>query len=101
MPPPREPSPKAKSAALKVRQQHASTIWDRSIGGTVTLRGSTKHHWETLLRKGIVTSYVARRVLREVPWPDDVTPLERVASEEQIKAILDSGYGVLENEDVG
>lgn len=89
-----------RTATLKVRQQLVSTIWDRTIGGEVTLRGSTRHHWETMARKATMIGHVARRMLTEIAWPDDVTPLENVATEDQVKAIMNSGYDALEKSHV-
>src|SRR3546814_10011567 len=81
MPSAREPSAADRAAAKSARMMAARSIWDRTIGGEITLRGSTKHHWGVILRKGLVMEHVARRMITELAWPDDVTPLEKVADE--------------------
>lgn len=92
---PREPSKVDVAAARKARGVAARSIWDRTIGGEVTLRGSTKHHWQTMVHKSVLIGHVARRMLTEINWPDDVTPLEKVATEKQVEAIFNSGYDAL------
>jgi hypothetical protein len=83
----------SKSAAAAV----AKTIWDRRLGvSDVVLKTATKHHFQTLDRKGIAMQHVARRFLTEIAWPDDHTPLPRCASAAQVTAILDSAHDVLD-----
>lgn len=93
----REPSKTDVAAAATARLAASRSIWDKTIGGEITLRGSTRHHWQTIVRKGHVMAHVGQRMLTEIDWPDDVTPLEKIATEADVKRIVESGYVALES----
>lgn len=86
------------SAAKAVAKKNADTIWNRVIGGTITVGGSTKHHWQTVARKSVAMGHISHRMLTEIEWPDDVTPLEKIATKKQVEAIIASGYDAIEAE---
>lgn len=94
-PAPRGPS---KAAAKAVAKKNADNIWGRVIGGTITVGGSTKHHWQTVARKSVAMGHISHRMLTEIEWPDDVTPLEKIASKKQVETIINSGYDAIEAE---
>lgn len=95
---PRGPSKAALGAAKAVAKKNADAIWTRVIGGTITVGGSTKHHWQTVARKSVAMGHISHRMLTEIDWPDDVTPLEKIATKKQVETIINSGYDAIEAE---
>ena len=91
------PAPARSKISKAAGRKVARTIWDRRLGvSDITLKTATRHHFETLLRKGIVVEHVARRFLTEIDWPNDHTPLPACADQRQVKAIFDSAHEVLD-----
>jgi hypothetical protein len=88
----REPTAGEVAAAGKVRKTVAHGFWDRTIGGELRLRSSTKADWINFARKFHIGEHICNRMVTEIAWPDDdKTPLEKVANEKQVKDILESG----------
>lgn len=88
----REPSAVELAAARKVRSIAANSIWERSIGGEVKLGTATKSDLRQLGRKSHIVGHSVNRMLTEFSWPDDdKTTLPQVATEDQVRAILESG----------
>lgn len=84
----------SKAAAAAV----AKSFWDRNVGiPEVSLRTCTRKDWETLWLKSVGMNHTAKRMLVEIAWPDDVTPLPAVANEGQVKEILESGKMAIES----
>lgn len=88
-------TPAAHAAATKAVEQ---AIWDRKLGlFEITLRSATRLDFVNLSRKGLMMGHIADRMLTEIKWPDDTTPLPKVATEAEVKKILDTGYAVLDS----
>lgn len=93
-PPPRR-TPASDAAATRAVEK---SIWDRRIGlFEITLGSACRPDWVNLKRKGLSMGHVADRMLTEIDWPDDTTPLPKVATPEQVEAILRSGAAVLDS----
>lgn len=88
-------SPAAKKALATTA---ARTIFDLKIGGGEMRYGDlTKWDCLQLKRKGVITNYVADRLLTEVEWPDEQqTRFEQIANEKLAKDIHDGAYRVLD-----
>lgn len=75
----------------------AEGIWKQKIGiADVDLGSATRHHFVTIKRKTMALGSVADAFLTEVDWKDDDTPLCKVASADQVRAIWDRRYKVLD-----
>lgn len=92
LPPAREPNAVQLAAARKVRATASASIWERSIGGSLKLGTATKFDLRQLARKFRIGEHSINRLLTELNWPDDdKSTLPQVASERQVKDILESG----------
>jgi hypothetical protein len=92
-----QPSAGALTAARKVQTAAARTIWDQTIGGILTVGSSTKMDFVNFARKHTMAAYICNRFVREIAWTDEhKTTLREVASEKQVRAILDSGPAYLQ-----
>lgn len=94
--PAREPSTAQRKAAGAVGKEIAQSIFTQSIGGELTFGTSTRQDWINFKRKGMVIEHVADRMITEIEWPNDTTPLIECAPEAQVRAIRDSGYKMLD-----
>lgn len=82
-------------------QTATRSFWDSRIGvADVTLGKSTRLDWVNAKRKGLVVTHVADRILTEIEWPDDETPLPDLADQGRIQEIIASGYRVLDSLDI-
>lgn len=83
----------SKTAASHV----ASGIWKQEIGiPGINLAKATRHHFLTIKRKTMALGCVADAFLTEIEWPDDGTPLAKVATEGQVKKIWDRRHEILD-----
>jgi len=94
--PAREPSTGEIVAMAKAHRLAASSIWNRSIGGELTLGTATRQDLRTLARKFRIGEHQVGRLMTEFAWPDDdKTTLKEIATEDAVRKILESGAQAL------
>lgn len=95
--PARGPSRQELAAMVKAKEANSTSVFNRRIGGDLTLGEATKFDLMNFKRKTLIASHAADRLLTEVDWPDDHTPLRKVVGEDQVKGILESSYKMLDS----
>jgi hypothetical protein len=73
-----------------------SSVFDVRIGAEMKLGDLTRFDVINAQRKQQVAGHVLSRLLNELRWPDDSTPLKSFCGEAQIKAIYDDGMSRLQ-----
>lgn len=88
--------PALNTALVKAKMASANSIFERSIGGDLKLGDATRIDLVNFRKKTMIAQHTADRLLTEIEWRDDNTPLRDLASEVQVKAILESSYRALD-----
>lgn len=88
--------PALNTALVKAKMASANSIFERSIGGDLKLGDATRIDLVNFRKKTMIAQHTADRLLTEIEWRDDSTPLRDLADEAQVKAILESSYRALD-----
>lgn len=88
--------PALNTALVKAKMASANSIFERSIGGDLKLGDATRIDLVNFRKKTMIAQHTADRLLTEIEWRDDYTPLRDLADEVQVKAILESSYRALD-----
>lgn len=88
--------PALNTALVKAKLASANSIFERSIGGDLKLGDATRIDLVNFRKKTMIAQHTADRLLTEIEWRDDNTPLRDLADEAQVKAILESSYRALD-----
>lgn len=88
--------PVLSSPLVKAKLASANSIFERSIGGDLKLGDATRIDLVNFRKKTMIAQHTADRLLTEIEWRDDSTPLRDLANEAQVKAILESSYRALD-----
>lgn len=88
--------PALNTALVKAKMASANSIFERSIGGDLKLGDATRIDLVNFRKKTMIAQHTADRLLTEIEWRDDSTPLRDLANEAQVKAILESSYRALD-----
>lgn len=88
--------PALNTALVKAKLASANSIFERSIGGDLKLGDATRIDLVNFRKKTMIAQHTADRLLTEIEWRDDSTPLRDLANEAQVKAILESSYRALD-----
>lgn len=88
--------PVLSSPLVKAKLASANSIFERSIGGDLKLGDATRIDLVNFRKKTMIAQHTADRLLTEIEWRDDSTPLRDLADEAQVKAILESSYRALD-----
>lgn len=89
--------PRAKTSRAVAMRFATGSIFAREIGsGKKTVGDVTRFDVVNIKRRGLIDSVIADGLL-EFEWPDEqVTTLDKVASEDQVRAVFDRAYRSLD-----
>lgn len=83
----------SRSAATAVARSHS--VFNIRLGAEITFGNMTRFDAINLKRKSTAFTHILDRVLTEIRWPDDTTPLKDCCTEDMAKQIYESGYALL------